>query len=293
LNTINGFIKRQHMKNGDYEIFHSLDIDIKNFDYHHHDFYEVYFFIGGNVSYVIEGKKYPLMPGDIILLSPYELHQVINHDETVHYERFVLWMNETMIRSLSDETTDLGRCFDSKAENFRRLIRLSKSRYTSLLSSFDRLCDIFYGESFGKELMQRALLTQLLIEINELLDQQDYNDADLDITHNDFIINILNYITKNLTGDLSLQRISDHFYISQYHLCREFKKNMGISIHKYVIGKRLALSKQLIEKGHSFSSAAAGSGFVDYTGFYRSFVKQYKMNPKEYAKNIKINPGNS
>ena len=34
-------------------------------EYHNHDFYEIYFFVSGEVTYIIEGNSYKLKPGDI------------------------------------------------------------------------------------------------------------------------------------------------------------------------------------------------------------------------------------
>ena len=63
------YLTRQYMLSSDYEIFHYLSKDLAGVNLHHHDFYECYLFISGDVTYLIEGKIYYLEPGDIILLN--------------------------------------------------------------------------------------------------------------------------------------------------------------------------------------------------------------------------------
>ena len=44
-------------------------------EYHEHEFYEIFFFLSGDVSYIIEGSTYQLRPGDILLTSNEDIHK--------------------------------------------------------------------------------------------------------------------------------------------------------------------------------------------------------------------------
>lgn len=74
-NKIQKFTVRQQMLTNNYEIYRYRDSYLNNVALHHHDFYEVYLFLNGNVNYTIESRNYHLLPGDILLISPLELHQ--------------------------------------------------------------------------------------------------------------------------------------------------------------------------------------------------------------------------
>ncbi len=73
-NKIQKFTVRQQMLTNNYEIYRYRDSYLNNVALHHHDFYEVYLFLNGNVNYTIESRNYHLLPGDILLISPLELH---------------------------------------------------------------------------------------------------------------------------------------------------------------------------------------------------------------------------
>ena len=64
------FDPRQVMNRADFEILHTRDTYLKDVELHHHDFFEVYFLISGDVSYTIESRVSHLMPGDLLLISP-------------------------------------------------------------------------------------------------------------------------------------------------------------------------------------------------------------------------------
>ena len=51
------FDGRQTMKNSTYEVFRYKDDYPKEVALHHHDFYEIYFFLSGNVKYNIESRN--------------------------------------------------------------------------------------------------------------------------------------------------------------------------------------------------------------------------------------------
>ena len=48
------FDSRQKMTSDKFEIFHYRDTKFEGVPVHQHDFYEVYFFISGNVEYSVE-----------------------------------------------------------------------------------------------------------------------------------------------------------------------------------------------------------------------------------------------
>ena len=70
------FDPRQKMLRPDFEVAHKWDTDLKDVELHHHDFFEVNFLISGDVTYVIESRVYHVRPGDMLIISPNEVHQV-------------------------------------------------------------------------------------------------------------------------------------------------------------------------------------------------------------------------
>lgn len=95
--------------------------------------------------------------------------------------------------------------------------------------------------------------------------------------------NALHYIDLNLSGDLSLDTVAKALFIDKYNFSHMFKQNMQISFYQYVIQQRLLEAKRLLMKKEPISSIPAKCGFSDYNAFYRSFKKNYGVNPREYV----------
>ena len=84
---------------------------------------------------------------------------------------------------------------------------------------------------------------------------------------------ILFYLNQHLKEPLTLDEISDHFFISKHHLNKVFKKATGTTVIDYLLRKRIAYAQMLLFNGWHAKEAAADSGFSDYSSFYRSYVR--------------------
>ena len=69
------YTRRQTMIAGDFEVYRYRSTYMNEVALHHHDFYEIYLLLRGQVSYTVENHLYRMRPGDIMLVSPLELHQ--------------------------------------------------------------------------------------------------------------------------------------------------------------------------------------------------------------------------
>ena len=107
------FTSRQHMIAPDFEVYRYRSTYLNEVALHHHDFYEVYLLLRGRVAYTVENRIYQVRPGDIMLISPLELHQARISTDAEPYERIVLWVARSYLESLSSAKTSLTRCFDT------------------------------------------------------------------------------------------------------------------------------------------------------------------------------------
>jgi len=75
------------------------------------------------------------------------------------------------------------------------------------------------------------------------------------------------------------------FYMSASHLCRRFKTETGVGLHRFIVDKRIALAKSLLANGDAVTATAQKCGFNDLSNFIRRFKKHVGMAPNEYKKN--------
>ncbi len=281
------FDPRQTMRGSTFEIFRYKDAYLKEVALHHHDFYEVYFFLSGNVQYNIESRSYLLTPGDVLLISPMELHQPMFGSEHREYERIVLWIDKQYLESFTLSGQNLTACFDTTLPGHTNLLRpegVSRQYLTFLL---ENLMVEVESEDPYSDMAALSLLAQVLVALNRLVRQSagEENKSGQDTT----VYSVLGYINEHYSENLTLDDLANRFFISKYHLSREFQRLVGTSVHRYIIQKRLVMAKQMLSEGKPSSEVYQQCGFGDYSNFYRAFKAEYQISPKDYVLRLKEN----
>ncbi|MGM9548331.1 MAG: AraC family transcriptional regulator [Faecousia sp.] len=275
------FDPRQEMLHRDFELQYKRDSYLKNVELHHHDFFEIYFLVSGDVTYQIESRIVHVMPGDLLLISPRELHQVRIKPEMSVYERYVLWVAPETVARLSSPKTDLSAGLDPTRPGQGNLLRLKPEDRTAtqnLLAAMDQEISSGY---YGAELLRESLLTQLLVNVNRLVLQQGACPEE-DPRTSRAVAQVVSYISLHYGEALSLDSLAEQFYVSKYHLSHAFQRQMGTSLYRYIQKKRLMISRQLMAQGEKPSEVYAQCGFGDYAGFYRAFKAEYGTSPREF-----------
>ena len=279
------FELRQTMHNQTFEVFRYKDAYPKEVTLHHHDFYEVYFFLSGNVQYNIESRSYLLTPGDVLLISPMELHQPMFGPEQREYERIVLWIDKQFLESLSVPGQNFTACFDTESPNHSNLLRPEGVARQFLMFLLEQLISENSTEDPYRDVAALTYLAQVLISLNRLALKQRQEET---ITGPDTTVyNVLGYINEHYSENLTLDDLANRFFISKYHLAREFQRLVGTSVHRYIVQKRLVMAKQMLSAGKPSSEVYQSCGFGDYSNFYRAFRAEYQISPKEFVRRLK------
>lgn len=278
---IQSYTYRQHMIAHDYEVYHYRTECMETVALHHHDFYEIYLLLRGRVDYIIENKLYKVHPGDIVLVSPLELHQARIAPGSEPYERMVLWVDRGYLEQLSSVQTSLTRCFDTTQPGHSNLMRLSPAASAEFRRRMEELGTLHRQDTYGSDLLSNSCLAQLLVALN--LAAQDNSAAPPDYSSDQVVDMVLQYINAHYNEALTLDSLSDRFFISKYHLLRKFNRQVGTTVHRYILQKRLLIAKQLLQSGMVPSEVCHYCGFGDYTNFYRAFKAEYNITPREFS----------
>ena len=281
------FDTRQTMRGNTFEIFRYKDAYLNEVALHHHDFYEVYFFLSGNVQYNIESRSYLLTPGDVLLISPMELHQPMFGSEHREYERIVLWIDKQFLEDFSLPGVNMTTCFDTTVPGHTNLLRPEGVARQYLTFLLENLLAEDASEDPYSEMAALSLLAQVLVSLNRLAKQSaaEERKSGPDAT----VYSVLGYINEHYSENLTLDDLANRFFISKYHLSREFQRLVGTSVHRYIIQKRLVMAKQMLSEGKPSSEVYQQCGFGDYSNFFRAFKAEYQISPKDYVLRLKEN----
>ncbi|RGS17460.1 helix-turn-helix domain-containing protein [Blautia obeum] len=256
----------------DFRLFHINDQTKKDFSYHYHDFHKIIVFISGKVTYHIEGKAYHLKPRDILLVSQGAIHKP-EIDPSVPYERYIFWIRDDL------SCQELNTCFQKANDRSFNLVRADSALQERLKDLLPEIEQTLQNKHFGDTVLRNALFTQFMIYINRIFLRTSSSPDEKTYSSDTQVEQLLKYINRNLSENLSIDQLANRFFFSKYHMMRKFKNETGYTIHNYITSKRLLMARSLISQGMPVMKAAQASGFHDYTTFVRAYKKQFGKAP--------------
>lgn len=254
--------------------------DEKPMSMHIHDSYEIYFSISGGKQFLIDNRFYDICPGDIFFINQFESHYVTQIEQAVH-ERILLSIYPDFLKNLSTKDTDLDYCFHTRNISSPHRVRLSEEEQKRFIYFTHRISS---NTGFGSDILDRAVFSEMMVFLNKVFYKHGKNEPEsTEISYHRQVDDILSYINQNIQNPLTIDDLSNHFYLSASYLCRIFKSSTGMTINKYITAKRITLSKALLTEGCSVSEACERCGFNDYSNFLKAFTKAVGISPKKYA----------
>lgn len=267
-----------------YEFHHSYNETPPTVEFHQHPFYEIFFFISGNVNYIIEGRSYKLRPGDILLTSNADIHRPEVRPGRP-YERIVIWLADDFfdhLKRFSGE--DFTACFTDAALKDYRLIRPDDGTLIRLRQLCEQMSDAKFSKKLGSAALTQAYLIEFLVRVCRAY-YDTPESVKNDITEDEKVNQVIGYINENLADSLSLDNLAGRFYISKFYLSRRFKQFTGLTIYQYIMKKRLITARNMLRAGNPVTVSYLQCGFNDYSNFLKAFKREFGENPSFYSKN--------
>lgn len=230
-----------------------------------HIYHEIILFLDGNAEFISEDLHMRLRPSTLIVIPSETYHQMIIHGNQENYHRCVLQFGQVEeLDALVDNSMKAVQAFAATQEIrflFDKLIRKTKT-----------------GGSHTP-LLLRSVLILLLDAL------QSQKDMSIGENHQNEVVRMaIHYINNNLEKELTIHSIAQACNVSDSSLSHIFKKELYISIHKFIIKKRLIQAYHRICSGEAATVAAMECGFSDYSGFYKQYKKAFGMSPSQKEK---------
>ncbi len=156
------------------------------------------------------------------------------------------------------------------------------------------------GIFFSKTANDYAILMEKLLSLS----LNDSDDNDLAISHavsevlhlvaQDLITphsthslseKAIKYIKERYGEKISVSEIAEALFVSENHLIRVFKKEMGVTPYKYLNDYRILTSAYFLRSSNmGIEEIAESVGFSTSSLFITTFKRSYGCTPKEYRK---------
>lgn len=99
----------------------------------------------------------------------------------------------------------------------------------------------------------------------------------------DIVKKVLNYIEDNIGKEINVDKIANSVGYSKFYLNRIFSEYTGITIYKYLQGRRLTIAaEKLVKTDEPITQIAYEAGYDSQQAFSLAFKQLYVYPPKIY-----------
>jgi AraC-like DNA-binding protein len=280
---LNPFDHRQVMERDSFEIFHYNDPATCSCPPHQHDFFELFLLLDDRIDDIVEGMRYSLSPGNVVLVAPGQMHRPDVAGPTRSIDRFVLWISTEYVRSITDALPQLHYVLwgDMTGRNLIQPDDETAAMFRQLLFALHREDARPDADSSA---LARSIIAQLLIYCSRsIASRTDIAPHKAEQRYRE-IMRVYEHIVANLPDrDLTVGALAERFFMDKNTLTRQFKRQVGMTPGECIRRHRLEAVRRQIRRGAPMQQACAECGFSDYSAFYRAFRQAYGISPRDYA----------
>lgn len=248
---------------------------------HCHNYYEIFYLLSGRCRFLLKDTVYHLEKGDLILISPGDLHHSLYYPgvscdiinicfkrEYVNLEVLKPWLPADAMDSLRSFMGSVPALYQ---EDFHGLL----GRMLSEHSEVDE-----YSRAFLVCFLQELLLLLMRHSVMNEKEPELLNSRDADI------MAATKYIYKNFRRPLTLEEVSGIASLSPTYFSKKFKQVTGMGFKEYLNYVRLKHAQTaLLTTSNTITDIALEYGFNDSNYFKDLFKRVYGKSPREYRKN--------
>lgn len=109
--------------------------------------------------------------------------------------------------------------------------------------------------------------------------------------HIEHVISVIDYLEGHLSDKTDLDTVAEALHYSKYHLHRVFTDTVGITIHEYIVRRRLTeAAKLLVFSDRPILDIALAAGYKSQQAFTDIFTAMYKQPPNRYRESERFYP---
>ena len=260
----------------------SIPLDVEKVPLHWHDEVEIIYIKKGRGRVTLDFTSLYVEAGDIIIVSPGQLHAIGPAEYSMEYENIIFSLDLLCTGSMDALSSEFFEPFLAGTIGFEHLVCCDDEHYPALSSCLNHIDSISSSFPKGYRLAIKGALFTFFYTIFT-------NSTDIPAPKNDPHIerlkSVLKYIETHYMSSISIDEISAVSGFSASHFMRFFKSAMGTSFTSYLSSYRLSMAARLLLlTNNSILDIALSCGYENLSYFNRSFKKRYKKTPSEYRR---------
>lgn len=268
-----------------------IAIDFRNAcneEIHIHDFVELVYISGGNGYQYIDNKKYKVSHGDMMFINYNHTHAFSSDTEMKYYNIYLI--PEFISNELIDSNNAMQMLSLTSFEDFHEivgnespLIHFDSNESKEIENCLEAMFREYRNNTNGSMTILKSYILILLTYIFRKMSIFQTIDP---TSRDERIKNLTDYIEKNCTNSLSLNKISEKCFYNPSYFSRIFKENVGMTITDFIHKKRIEKACEiLIKTNKNIDTICTEVGYSNKNIFYKKFREYMNVLPSEYRKN--------
>ena len=240
---------------------------------HWHRSIEIFAVFEGGLEFYIDEARYPLKPGEFMLVNSNEIHSVFSPNP-----------NRTVVLQIPLATFEKYYT-DEKFIYFSHSSRLHDEEVMRLIRE---MYYVYSEQPWGYELKVQSQFYMFLYILVTKYRKTDVNEKVIRNNRKlDRLSQITAYMKENYQEDISLDSLAEIFGYSPTYLSRMFQKYAKTNYKVCLDDIRLEHAvKDLADTRIPIGEIVQRNGFSNSKAFVKVFRKRYGMLPNEYRKTI-------
>lgn len=267
----------------EFEIYDNISGAMNMPQFHGHSFYEFRFIRQGHVMHYSESAICSLGPGDVSVMPPGMFHRVTMggfKEGGDVYGRILLYVSPGFMTYLDTDQLRLSQVFDAFGYPGNRHLHLDMADMDTFYQPLQQIVRADQDDEPLKHLQNRAQVMLLLSRLAERM--MHANTSDRVAEDASLVPKVIAYINAHLDDNLSLDSLSARFFVSKFYLSHRFKQYTQLSLHQYVLIRRMMHAQMLLRSGESPTAVATACGYREYSSFYKAFLRETGKTPRAF-----------
>lgn len=268
-----------------FEIF-NIDVpkqlDNNNPMLHFHDCLELNYVVDGSGVNVIEDKRLDMLPGDLFVINNIERHIAIPNPNLILK---VIIFDPLLVWNKDDTDYSYLKPFFNRNILFSNKINANTTLTIELVEIINKMEREWNEKLEGYKIIIKALLMELLALLYRHFKLESALGNDVKTFHKSYyrLKPALDFINKNFTNELTLQKLSEVCLMNRTYFSTFFKKVMQVNVWDYIENLRISHARLLLKTTNlSVTDICFDCGFKSVSHFSRVFKAHCKVSPIEY-----------
>ncbi len=261
---------------------------------HYHETIELFVLTEGERYYFVDRYVYHMKRHMAVLIPPGQIHKTSLVEGKPEHHRFLLQFSKEMFEGMISNA--LGISYEEVSAKYSGMITFSEEGWNCFLEKYDELKREAIKKtddpSYSSAIIRCLSFELLLLYIREM--DFSRNQIAASTIHDTYRVHsgiystiqkVTDYINENYADNITLDQLSDKFFISRAGLTRAFKNITGITIIQYLTIVRVRMACQLLKTtDYSITTISDSCGFGNVTYFEKVFRRLRGMTPRQYRK---------